>query len=47
MIAIDFQSGAHGNFLEFVCNVAEGSNGNTFNAAYQECAKDILRQEGW
>lgn len=35
MIAIDFQGGAHGNFLEFACNVAAGVSvdGNPFNAA--------------
>lgn len=35
MIAIDFQGGAHGNFLEFVCNVVAGVKTNTlpFNSA--------------
>jgi len=34
MIAIDFQAGAHGNFLEFVCNKAVGVGvvGSPFNA---------------
>lgn len=34
MIAIDFQGGAHGNFLEFVCNTMAGitqSNSDPFN----------------
>lgn len=35
MIAIDFQGGAHGNFLEFACNVMAGvkTNDNPFNSA--------------
>jgi hypothetical protein len=33
MIHIDFQGGAHGNFLEFICNVMAGveTNGDPFN----------------
>lgn len=35
MIHIDFQAGAHGNFLEFVCNIMAGvkTEGTPFNAA--------------
>lgn len=35
MIAIDFQGGAHGNFLEFVCNVMAGvaTDDHPFNSA--------------
>ena len=36
MIHIDFQGGAHGNFLEFVCNRHLGAvavSGTPFNAA--------------
>lgn len=34
MISIDYQAGAHGNFLEYVCNIAAGveTDGNPFNS---------------
>jgi hypothetical protein len=30
MIYIDFQGGAHGNYLEFACNTMCGVTGNQF-----------------
>jgi hypothetical protein len=44
MIAIDFQGGAHGNFLEFVCNKAAGVGvlGSPFNAAGASHNKQYL-----
>lgn len=44
MIGIDFQGGAHGNFLEFVCNVMAGVNTNDlpFNAAGASHTKKYL-----
>lgn len=45
MIAIDFQAGAHGNFLEFVCNVMAGvhvGNNSPFNAQGASHAKTYL-----
>jgi len=44
MIHIDFQGGAHGNFLEFVCNTMAGveTGGNPFNAAGASHNKQYL-----
>lgn len=44
MIHIDFEAGAHGNFLEFVCNVMAGVEtiGDPFNAAGASHNKQYL-----
>ena len=44
MIAIDFQGGAHGNFLEFACNIMAGveTSGDPFNAAGASHNKQYL-----
>lgn len=47
MIHIDFQGGAHGNFLEFMCNVAVGVKtvGQPFNNAGASHAKKYVTEK--